>query len=397
MPRHLPPTVVPTALSDLIQALRASPQAPDHFQAALTQYLGVRACWLAASGRTALHLLLRSLHGAVDHPARCEVLMPAYTCPSLVKVVLDLDLSPRFVDISPDTLAFQMDHLERNLSQRTLAVVCVHPFGIPHRIEDVLGRGHAAGAVVIEDAAQSMGARQDGRPVGVKGDFGLFSLGPGKPISTGGGGILCTDSDHHVQLLQRAWEDLPPPSRAASAGALVRLTLFTLAFHPFGWWLATRAGLHRVGDYEASWGYAMRRLTASQASVGLMLLERLDVVNQQRRENAYRLIRRLGEMEFVHIPLPEATAEPIYQRLPVIVSNPEQRERLFRRLWLAGIGVGRMYRRALPDLFPQISAEIYPGARYVARNLLTLPTHHYVSNGDVEQIAQIFEAECSGL
>lgn len=397
MPRHLPPTAVPTALSDLRPALSTSFQACARFQVALSRYLGGRACQLASSGRTALYLLLRSLYAAADHPTRRQVLIPAYTCPSLAKVVLDLGLRPHFVDISPHTLAFEDDPFEAVISEQTLAVICVHPFGIPQRIENILALANAASAVVIEDAAQAMGARLEGQPVGTKGDFGLFSLGPGKPLSTGGGGVLCTNNERYAQLVERAWEDLSPPSATASVWALFRLALFTLAFHPFGWWLATRASLHRVGDHEASWGYALRGLTKAQATVGLVLLERLDAINHQRRENACRLIARLQEIEFVHIPPPAATAEPIYLRLPVIVADEERRERLFRRLWAAGIGVGRMYRRPLPNLFPQITAETYPGASYVARHLLTLPTHHYLTNVDVEQIAQIFQAERSAI
>jgi perosamine synthetase len=395
MPRHIPPTAVPTAFSDLRQALTASYPVHTRFQTALSRYLGVRACWLASSGRTALFLLLRRLWGAADNPGRREVLIPAYTCPALVKVVLDVGLHPRFVDISPHTLAFENDRLAAHVGEETLAVICVHPFGIPQPVEDIRAVTHASGAVVIEDAAQAMGARLAGRPVGGMGDFGLFSLGPGKPLSTGGGGVLCTDQADHAQLLEGAWEDFSPASRAASLWALVRLALFTLAFHPLGWWLATRVGLQRVGDHEASWGYALRSLTQSQAAVGLALLGRLDAINYQRRQNAYRLMDRLEGMGFVHIPPPAETAEPIYLRLPVIITDEGRRDRLFRRLWRAGLGVGRMYRQPLPDLFPQLSAETYPGASYVARHLLTLPTHHYLTEEDVERIAQIFQAECS--
>ena len=129
MLRQLPPTAVPFALSDLRSGLGPPPQVQAGFERALTQYLGVPTCKLAASGRTALYLLLRGLRQASDDPERYEVVMPAYTCPSLAKVALDVGLRPRFVDISPDTLAFQGDRLEADISGRTLAVILVHPFG----------------------------------------------------------------------------------------------------------------------------------------------------------------------------------------------------------------------------------------------------------------------------
>jgi dTDP-4-amino-4,6-dideoxygalactose transaminase len=163
-----------------------------------------------------------------------------------------------------------------------------------------------------------------------------------------------------------------------------------LAFHPTGWWFATRAGLHRVGDHEASWGYSLRGLSQAQAALGLTLLERLNTINKQRQKNARRLISCLQGMEFVHIPPPGVAADPIYLRLPVLVADEERRERLFQSLWAAGIGVGRMYRHTLSDLFPNVSEGTYPGASYVASHLLTLPTHHYLTAAHVEQIAHIF-------
>ena len=396
MLRQLPPTAVPITLSDLRSGLGPPPQTQAGFQRALTQYLGVPACKLAASGRTALYLLLGGLRQASDDSERREVLMPAYTCPSLARVALDLKLRPRFVDISPHTFAFQGDCLEADISERMLAVILVHPFGIPQRTEHVQTLAHAAGAVVIEDAAQAMGARLGGDLVGTLGDFGLFSLGPGKPLSTGGGGIVCTRDVRYVSTLEKAWKDLPLPSTAISEWTLMRLALFTLAFHPAGWWLATRIGLHRVGEHEASWGYTIRGLSDAQAGVGQQLLERLDTLNRGRRDNARRLVESLQEVEYLHIPPPAETAEPIYLRLPVLVDDEERRERLFRRLWGAGIGVGRMYQHPLPHHFPQMAdGEAFPGADYVARHLLTLPTHHYLTATDVEQIVDIFEAERS--
>ena len=151
-----------------------------------------------------------------------------------------------------------------------------------------------------------------------------------------------------------------------------------------------------MGEHEASWRFTIIGLNDSQAAVGLALLERLETVNRQRRDNARRLMDHLDELEFVHIPAPVGRAEATYLRLPLIIDDEERRERLFQHLWQAGIGVGRMYRHTLPHYFPQTSGgESYPGADHVAGHLLTLPTHHYLTDGDVERIGQVFNAERS--
>jgi len=393
MPRHLPPTAIPTTLSDLRNALGTPGGTQERLRAALAGYLGLGACRLASSGRTALFLLLRALRDEADHPGRREVAMPAYTCPALARVALDLDLRPRFVDISPQTLGFEAGALEGTVDERTLAVICVHPFGMPQPVEPARALAHAAGATLIEDAAQSLGARLGNQPVGTLGDFGLFSLGPGKPISTGGGGVLCARAGRPARLVDAAWQDLPAPSAAASGWSLARLALLTLFFHPRGWWLVTRLGLHRISDHEASWGYTLRGLSHAQAAVGLALLERLDAINARRLANARHLLAGLQGLRGVYVPSPTATALPIYLRLPLMVDDESRREGVYQRLWAAGIGVGRMYRNSLPQLFPEWADQPYPGAEYAARHLLTLPTHHYLAQADLAAILRILQAE----
>ena len=384
MLRHQPPTAMYLPLSHVRQGIGRSNLDPSQFQTALEQYLGVRACFLASSGRAALYLLLQSL--STSRPARSVVLLPAYTCPALVKVLLDAGLRPCPIDISPHTLAFDMEQLLSHLNEQVLAVICVHPFGIPQAIEEVTALAYAAGAVVIEDAAQAMGARWRGKPVGTLGDFGLFSLGPGKPLSVGGGGVLCTNDEKQAQVLEQVWRQLPPATGRQSVMALARLLLLRAATHPRGWWLAARAGVQRWGDNPNSWGYAIRRLSPLQTRVGAVQLSELDEINRVRRENGRQLATRLQALDFVHVPEAADTAEPIYLRLPVLVDTAERREQLYQLLWSANMGAGRLYRYTLPEIFPQLDASPCPGAAQVARCLLTLPTHHYLTPEDINRI-----------
>ena len=321
---------------------------------------------------------------------RREIVLPAYTCPAVAKVALDVGLQPRLVDVSPATLGFDLDRLPAAIGRQTLAVVHVHPFGLPQPVDTVLDLAHQSGAVVIEDAAQSMGAQSAGRPVGVRGDFGLYSLGPGKPMSLGGGGVLSVNSSRYGEIVAEAWKTLPDVGSVGSALAEARLGVFALAFHPRGWWLITRTGISSVGDRQESWGYHLTGLASSQAAVGLVLLPKLDEANWRRCRNAERLMARLAGLDGVCLPRVDPITEPIYLRLPVLVPDQARHDEVFRRLWAAGIGVGRMYQRPLSAIFPQIPSDGNPGAELVARSLLTLPTHHYLTADDVECIAETF-------
>ena len=387
--RHLPPTAVPVTASDLQAGLRSSGRSLDQFQIALASYLGVSkaACKLASSGRTALYSLLLGLKS--ESPSRRQVVMPAYTCPAVARVVIDLALQPVFVDISMETMCYVSSSLATAVGKETLAVIVVHPFGIPLPVEEVITAAHEVGAVVIEDAAQALGAKWDGKPVGTRGDYGLFSLGPGKPISTGGGGIVIANNAQDIPSFDDWWAELPQASDMASATAWMRQTAFHLAFHPKAWWVATRLGLHRVGNLETSWGYSLRGLTPTQAGVGLALLPRLDEINARRRRKASILQKVTGRSRSVQTVTISETAEPFFLRFPLLAESEEQREMLYDQFWSAGIGAGRLYEKSLPSLFTPDSSTSFPGAEAVAGRLLTLPTHHYVTDDDIQIMSEI--------
>lgn len=408
--RHLPPTAVPVTMSDLSAGLRSSPNALEQFRADLAAYLDItpEACQLASSGRTALYCLLQGLK--LERTSRTQVIIPAYTCPAVARVAIDLDLHPTFVDLSPKTLCYNYEQLAAAVGENTLAVVLVHPFGIPLPVDDILALTHDAGAVVIEDAAQAMGARWNGRPAGTRGDFGLFSLGPGKPISTGGGGIATANHANAIPTLHHGWAQLPVQGAFGSAQAWMRLAAFQLAFHPRGWWAATRAGLHRIGNHEASWGYSVTNLTPAQARTGRALLPRLDEINAQRQRHAEKLTQALKQSTSIQSISISESADPIYLRFPLIAESKRQREQLFKEFWAAGIGAGRLYEATLPSIYAvdgvgrgqdailsygdkqeATSYGSFPGAEAVAGRLLTLPTHHYVTDNDLQIMSRILE------
>jgi dTDP-4-amino-4,6-dideoxygalactose transaminase len=385
--RHQPPAARYLPLSNLWAGFGRSDQDLAQFQQALEQYLGVKACFLASSARTALFVLLKTLNA--ERPDRPLVLLPAYTCPVLVKVIMDVGLRPCPIDISPETFAFDMDHLAAYLDEQVLAVIHVHPFGIPHAIEEVMRLAHEVGAVVIEDSAQAMGATLDGQQVGTIGDFGLFSLGPGKPLSVAGGGVLCTNDEKWAEKLRAAWQALPETNLSASAWAFTRMVMVRLATEPHGWWLAARAGTQGWGQHPSSWMYKLRQLSPVQARIGRSLLDELDGVNEVRRENGGQLSARLQKFDYIHVPDGAAESEPIYLRLPIVVDSAERREQLFQEFWRAHIGAGRLYQNALKDIFPQLQGPPNPGAVEAAKRLLTLPTHHYLDQADIDRIVGV--------
>lgn len=374
MLKHTPPTATPFEPAAIRRVWRDERPLAS-FVHHLKKYLGANHLFLGASGRTVLYVLLKTLQA--EFPARYKVVLPAYTCPALGKVVLDVGLEPYFVDISPNTFQFDLEQLQTALHERSLAVICVHPFGLALDFGEVIDLAHAQGVFAIEDAAQAMGARWQGQRVGTRGDFGIFSLGPGKPLSTGGGGVLVSQSARYADRLAEQWHSL---AKAGSAAAVLRYLLMMAAFHPYGWWWATRLGSRRFGASNLGQAYRLAQLSAGQAKIGAAHLPLLDGWNETRRKNAalWQDSWQNEAWSFLRFPAADPNAEPIFLRLPILADTPLQREEIFEQLWQKNIGVGRMYQQTLPELFPYCTAAAHPGARKLADCLLTLPTNYYV-------------------
>ncbi len=110
----------------------------------------------------------------------------------------------------------------------------------------------------------------------------------------------------------------------------------------------------------------------------------------------------LAGIDGVHLPAQAAAtrdvegrsepAEPVYLRLPVILDSEARCAAAHRALLAGGYGAGRMYRRTMAEFFPAYADGAYPGAEQVARRLLTLPTHHYLSEYDAQRMAGLVEA-----
>lgn len=389
MLRHLPPAATPLTMAQWKKGWTPSRSDELSFAEQLAQYLQAPACFTAASGRAALYTLLQSLRQNRDRPERNAILLPAYTCPAVLQVVVDADLEPILVDIVPETMDFQPDQLLNSLSQNVLALIYVHPFGLPQPVYQFLDESRGAGIVVIEDAAQSLGSWLRGQPAGTWGDYGLFSLGPGKAMSVGGGGVVCANYDYQVTALEETWRSLPSPSGSANLTAQLRLAILTQAFRPTGWWLANRMGARRYGNSETGRGYRLRGLSSAQERVAAELLPQLAWINGTRQQNAQTLLQAIRSSSLVkpvHITI---GSEPTYLRLPLLAQNNDIRDRLVAKLNAVGIGAGKMYEQALSGLFPEMQLPIKPGADDLAARLLTLPTHHYLASSDIALVARI--------
>ncbi len=199
--REVPPTAgLPPRWRDLLSwhGTLAEPAAA---------FLGVEALQVTCSGTAALVVALTALHRM---SGRRTVIVPGYTCPLVALAVAHCGLRLRLCDLGPDSIDFDHAALARLCDADTLALVPTHLGG---RVVDVAASvacARAAGAFVIEDAAQALGAREGAASVGLRGDAGVFSLAVGKGLTTFEGGLLIArDARLRAAFAEVARELLP--------------------------------------------------------------------------------------------------------------------------------------------------------------------------------------------
>jgi perosamine synthetase len=222
------------------------------FERAFARRIGSADAVACSSGTAALHLALSVLGiGPGD-----EVIIPAFTMIAVCNAVLYAGAKPVLVDVDPVTWTMDPEQTARRVTRRTKAIMAVHTYGQPARMDALARLARERGLLLVEDAAEALGASYRGRALGTWGQASAFSLYANKVITTGEGGIVAV------------------PDRAVAA------RLRTLRDHGFS---ADRHFWHRVIGFNY-------RMTSLQAAVGLAQLERFDALLEARRRNA-RLYR----------------------------------------------------------------------------------------------------------
>lgn len=198
--------------------------------------------FLYENGRTAEYEFLRAIGCSKDD----NVVVLGFTCNAVVNPVLWLGLVPRYVDIDPDTLSFDMDDLARKVDGRTRAIILQHTFGIPGPVREVLNVARSKGIFVLEDCAHALGGSIDGRKLGTFGDAAIVSFGIEKILSTRIGGALLLNNSSLKEKIKARYEELPYMSA---------WDIFLWLLNPL-WWRILR----RLGSKQMKAALFMRRL-----------------------------------------------------------------------------------------------------------------------------------------
>ena len=262
------------------------------FEREFAEFVGVKYAVALANGTVALEHALHALGiGRGD-----EVIVPCKTFIASASCAVRVGATPVVADIDPDSQNITAASIANVLTPRTKAIIVVHLAGWPCEMDEILALAGERNLRVVEDCAQSVGARYKGRATGSMGDIGAFSFCQDKIITTGGeGGMLVTGSR---ELWEKAWSYKGHGKSYAE--------IFEREHQPGFRWLHESIGTNS-------------RITEMQSTIGRLQMQKLPQWLAARRRNADFLSRGLAPVPGLRLALPPAHSEHAYYKYYVFI------------------------------------------------------------------------------
>lgn len=288
------------------------------FEREFAAYVGAEHACAVANCTVALHLAL----AAVGVRSGDEVITVSHSFIATANSIRYCGAVPVFVDIQPDTFNMNPALIERAITPKTRAILCVHQMGMPCDLKTILAVAHRHSLPVVEDAACAIGSeivwdgqwQKIGKP---HGDLACFSFHPRKLLTTGDGGMITTGNPQ-LNARLRAWRQ-----------------------HSMSVPDTVRHGSHQViFEHYDELGYNYR-LTDIQAAVGRVQLERMPAMLTRRRSQVedYRdLLSGIPNLEF---PAEPSWARSNWQSLCVRLPDHVDQRAAMQTMLDAGIATRR--------------------------------------------------------
>lgn len=326
----------------------------NRFEAGFRDYLGTSYAIATSSCTGALHMGFAALGiGPGD-----EIIAPDTTWFATIAPAVHLGAKPIFVDILPDTWCLDPAAVEAAITPRTKAIIAVHLYGNLCAMDELLAIGEAHGIPVIEDAAEALGARYQGKLTGSMGRFGTFSFHGTKTLTTGEGGIFVTsDADLYEQVL-------------------------TLSNHG-----RARGQTKQFWADMVGFKYKMSNV---QAAIGCGQLERIEELVERKRDILATYRDQLADLPGVAMN-PELPGTRIGAWMPTVVWDEETgvtREKMQAAFDAANIDARVFF-------YPLSSMPMFedcPSNRHawsIADRAMNLPSYHDMTQADQDRVVRV--------
>jgi len=288
----------------------------DQFEAMVAEFVGTKYAIATVNGTAALHIALK----LVGVNESCEVITQPLTFVATCNAISYCNASPIFVDVDKDTMGMSPESLEAFLQTYTTlqdgvcinkttgkkigAVVPMHTFGHPCRIDRIAEICHRYNIPLIEDAAESLGSYYKGQHTGTFGQLSAFSFNGNKTITTGGGGMIVTNDEN---LAKRA----------------KHITTTAKVPHPYAY----------IHD-EIGYNYRLPNINAALGCAQMEKLEEILTNKRQTAESYQKYFAQRDDISFVYEP---DNAKSNYWLNAILLENGEQRDIFLQESNNAGV------------------------------------------------------------
>lgn len=319
------------------------------FENQFAEYCQTEHCVGLASGTEALHMALRAL----DIGPGDEVITAGNSFAATAFAIAYCGATPVFVDVDPDDYNIDVTLIEQAIGEKTKAIIPVHLYGQPARMNEILELARRHGLKVIEDAAQAHGAEIDGKRAGSFGDIACFSFYPGKNLGAYGDGGAAVTND----------------SELADKLRLLR---------NYGQKVKNR---HDLLGYNC-------RLDSIQAAILSVKMKYIEAWTDQRNQVASWYREALQGIDVV-VPKQHENMRHVYHLF--VVRHP-QRDAILQQLADNNIFAGVHYPNPLVEAQPFVNSACFPMGLPVvsqyAQEIFSLPMYPEMTQQQVEQVCQ---------
>jgi len=392
----MPTAGTPYRFSDLFFAklgLFQSKQVFVKYSDILKSYFNVENLALVNSGTTANFIIYKVLKDQRKREEQVEIILPAYTAPSLLLPIEAAGLKPVLVDIDPATFNLDLKKVHEKLNPKTLAIMPIHMFGLPCAVDPLLKLTKDSDIFVIEDGASALGTTVNGQHIGTRAPFGFYSLNRGKNVSTLAGGIITWQDKNLTEQFEKYICELTSLPAHAQFLMFLKVVALSLAVRPFTYTLlnpiVAKFKYTTLHTHFDSFQY-----TKMQAALGINLWKRIARLDQKRIDNGNRLIAIFRNKNGFRIPVIPEGSKVAFNQFPVVVDDLEKRALIINSLKQSGVETTTLYDHPLHHIFPELNEageDPYPNATYLAEHLLLIPPHAQINPVILTKVQKIID------
>lgn len=338
------------------------------FENNFNEYIGVKKSVAVSSWTAAGHLSLEAF-GINEGD---EVILPTMTFPATAEIVCYFKAKPVIVDVDEDTLNISLEAIEKAITPKTKAIIPVHYAGQPCDLDEIHAIAKKHNLKVLEDAAHSLPAKYKGKKIGTISDVTCFSFYATKTLSTGEGGMICTNDEEIAERVK-----------------IMRLH----GINRDAWKRYTESGSWYYEVVAPGYKY---NFTDLQASLGLPQLKKVDAMWSSRKRIAAKYTEALKDLDMIQLHTIKPDRDSSWHLFPIrlyLDRLTKNRAQIINELRENNVGVGVHFMPVHQHLYYNetfnLSDAEYPVASAAFPRLISLPIYPGMTDENVDKVIDV--------